>query len=1156
MHSLVVAAPFVPYDRGLMACPSCARPVPEGARFCPACGHSLAVASTEGRRVVTVLFADMVGFTALAEFRDPEQVKRFVDAAFEGLVADVERFGGRVDKVLGDAIVALFGAPVAHEDDAERAVRAGLQMHATLRRFVAQQSELSHVKLRIGINTGEVLVGTLARTDYTAMGDVVNIAARLQELAPQGGVLVGDATRVLCSDAIRFEQHEPAELRGREQVENAWLALGTNAPAANRRRRSEIAFVGRVTERTLLQSVTELVATGHCAIVSVVGEAGIGKSRLVDEAVAALHECTPGVSVIQGQCAPYGEPNVWWPIAHGLAAGMGLQLDQPSAEVREIVTAASAAMYELPPDARAVRNEIEALLHLLGHPSELDSLDTTGARDALHNALITSIRLRAARGPVVVWIDDLQWAHPLLRELLELMARSLAECCLLIVTAYRPGDEDDWPPPVERAITLKLPIGPLDECETAALVEAVAGKRPTTDLVDRLYDRSGGNPLFLTELAQLTASVGDEEVDVALPGTLRALIVARLDQLAPNQRAILDNAAILGTEGPLGAFAEFAEALGQDFDERLVDDLVVAGMLEVEGRRWQFRSDVVREVAYQTLTKQARAQRHAGVATHLATLGKVPLDDLAHHAATAAELLDELGSVPGVSSAIRPQAVDLLARAARQSYEIGAFPRGVAASQRALSLVGDDAEARRSLRLLLASGLVEMRALDSARDELLELLDDSDGVDDLVAEGETHRLLGVVEQLDGDLVAARENLGRAVEIFRELGDDRHLATALRARGFAEIFGGSLADADWYLGEADAIYDRVGDARGRAWVRQHLAWVAFLSGDHAGAETRLAGSIATFDGLGDRAGANWARGLLAFVMYFERRFVEAEELSQEVLEEARQWGDDWGAAMMLTLGSNLRLWTGRFAEAVQYGERALAAFRKLGDRFGAIQALAPLNRARVALGRLGDAERGAEELLALSDSFGEMAYPAIAAAGVAMHSGQGERTVELAGDAVDRIASTGANVDEGLVLLSMGQSLSGKPEDALVTLLDVDVAVSPFALASRALANAMVGDNKAAIADVDALGDAGEMSYFDRILATVAGAAAASAAEHEDAPQRLALVQTLIDRCDDVVISSFARETIHRLGVSTGEGSPHALTPGWRRVVDQLTGSTG
>ena len=147
-------------------------------------------------------------------------------------------------------------------------------------------------------------------------------------------------------------------------------------------------------------------------------------------------------------------------------------------------------------------------------------------------------------------------------------------------------------------------------------------------------------------------------------------------------------------------------------------------------------------------------------------------------------------------------------------------------------------------------------------------------------------------------------------------------------------------------------------------------------------------------------------------------------------------------MMLTLGSNLRLWTGRFAESVQYGERALAGFRKLGDRFGAIQALAPLNRARVALGRLGDAERGAEELLALSDSFGEMAYPAIAAAGVAMHSGQGERTVELAGDAVDRIASTGANVDEGLVLLSMGLSLSGKPEDALVTLLDVDVAVLP------------------------------------------------------------------------------------------------------------------
>jgi class 3 adenylate cyclase/tetratricopeptide (TPR) repeat protein len=1128
--------------------------VPEGARFCPACGHSLAVVATEGRRVVTVLFADMVGFTTLAEYRDPEHVKRFVDAAFEGLVADVERFGGQVDKVLGDAIVALFGAPIAHEDDAERAVRAGLAMHSTMRRFVAQQPEVTDVALRIGINTGEVLVGTLARTDYTAMGDVVNTASRLQGLAPPGGVLVGDATRMLCSDAIRFEPHEPALLRGREQIEHAWLAVGTVAPAANRRRRTEITFVGRTTERTLLQSITDLIATGRCAIVSVVGEAGIGKSRLVDEAVAALKASTPGVTVIHGQCAPYGEPNVWWPIASGLASGFGLQLDQPADEVREIATASAAAMYNLPTGAPAVHDEVEALLHLLGHPSELDSLDTTGARDALYGALIRSVRMRSALGPVVVWIDDLQWAHPLLRELLELMARALADCPLLIVTAYRPGDEDDWPPPVERALTLKLPIGPLDECDTAALVEAVAGRRPATDLIERLYDRSGGNPLFLTELAMLTSVNGDDDVDVALPGTLRALIAARLDQLVPPQRAVIDNAAILGTEGPVAALAEFADALGQVFDEGLVEDLVAAGLLEVEGRRWQFRSDVVREVAYQTLTKQARAQRHAGVATHLAALGKVPLDDLAHHAATAAELLQELGTVPGVPATIVPQAVDLLAQAARQSYEIGAFPRGVACSQRALGLAGEDAEARRALRLLHASGLVELRALDSARTELQELLEDLAGADDPVAEGETHRLLGVVEQLDGDLVAARESLGRAVEIFRQLGDDRHLATALRARGFAEIFGGSLADAEWYLGEADAIYERVGDVRGRAWVRQHRAWVAFLSGDHAGAEARLAGSIATFDGLGDRSGANWARGLLAFVMYFERRFGEAEELAQEVLEEARRWGDDWGAAMMLTLGSNLRLWTGRFAEAVQYGDKALTAFRRLGDRFGAIQALAPLNRARVALGRLSDAERGAEELLALADAFGDMAYPVIAAAGVAMHSGQGERTVELASDAIDRVASTGSNVDEGLVLLSMGHVLSGKPDDALATLLDVDVAVSPFALAARALANAMIGDHDAAIADADAIAGSGEMSYFDRMLATVAGAVAATAAGRDDAGDRLEMVHKLLEECDDVVIASFARETIHRFGVTTGEGSPHALTAGWRCVVDQLTGA--
>src|SRR5262245_1549411 len=214
-----------------MLCPSCATQIPADARFCSSCGYAITATQAEERRITTVLFADLVGFTTLAEHRDPETVKRLIDSCFQLLVDDITSFGGRVDKILGDGILALFGAPVAHEDDAERAVRAALRMQATLNHFVGTSglAGSTEIRMRIGINTGEVLVGTLAGTEYTAMGDVVNTASRLQSAAPPGAVLVGDPTRSLCSPTLRFRVYDGTTLRGHEQELRIWQAIARDS---------------------------------------------------------------------------------------------------------------------------------------------------------------------------------------------------------------------------------------------------------------------------------------------------------------------------------------------------------------------------------------------------------------------------------------------------------------------------------------------------------------------------------------------------------------------------------------------------------------------------------------------------------------------------------------------------------------------------------------------------------------------------------------------------------------------------------------------------------------------------------------------------------------------------------------------------------------
>ena len=1130
----------------MVACAVCARPLPSGARFCSSCGSPVAgVAALEERRVVTVLFADLVGYTSLAEHLDPEKVKRLVESCFERLVPDIELFGGRVDKLLGDAIVALFGAPVAHEDDAERAVRAGLRMQETLARFVLDAGIDPPIRMRVGINTGEVLVGMLAGSDYTAMGDVVNTASRLQALAPPGGVLVGSGTSALCSPAVLREPFGVTAIRGRDQVEQSWLVTGA-AAAGDRPLRVDVPFVGRANERMLLETAVQFVRHGRSGLVSIVGDAGAGKTRLADELVGTLEgEAT----ILRTACAPYGESSVWAPVVAGLSALLGLDPDSDVESITEVVQSRGRELWDLEPESQDLLRYLDVIAHLLGQPSALDRLDAAGARDALTATLTDMLRRHAQTRMTVLWVDNLQWADPALRDQLGVVVRSLAELPFLLVTGLRPESDVAWPPPVERPLVLQVPLGPLDRDDATELVRGILERGDGVEASDRtvagLVERGGGNPLFLVELAGLAATC---DAGSDLPGSLRALIAARLDQLPAARRAIIDNAAVLGASDAVGSLVRFSRAMGQAFDIGDLQALVSDGLLELDGRWWRFQSAVVREVAYQTLTKTVRAQRHAGVAAVLAERG-APVDDVAHHAATAAELLVELGPLDKVKPSITEHAVRALLEAATAACDTGRFATASRHATRALDLPHVDDETRRSLLLVRSAAELERRHVEQSTADADEVLAGALAAGDQLAEAEARRRLGSIAQVQGDLSLARRELGASIDLLRELGDRRRLADGLRARGFAEVFGGSLDDARWYLGEAMAIYDEIDDDRGHAWTHQSLAWVAFQSGDYADAEVRLVEAERRFRDLGDANGVSWAQGLLAYVEYFQRRFDDAERLAVAVEEAARQRVSPWAMLMMQTLLANLRLWTGRLDDAAQYAERALAGFREINDRYGIMQALAPLNRARVALGRNDELRRGIEEAIALGKSFGELGLALQGAAGVAMHVGSGEQALSLAEQVLDRNRVTGTSQDEALVLRALAHCQLGDVDQALLTIEQVRVADFPFGLAARALVRAIGGDVDAACEDAGAVEAIRGASYFDLALARLAGVVASSrVGDTPSARGWLERFDALATDVGDVVLLALADVLHGRSGDGTAGAS---LSAGWRRVVDAV-----
>jgi len=912
-----------------------------------------------------VLFADLVGYTTLAESRDPEHVKNLVDGCFERLAADIVAHGGRVDKIVGDAIMALFGAPQAHEDDAERAVRAGLQMQRTLESSAADLGV--DIRMRVGINSGEVLVGALrAGGDYTAMGDVVNTASRLQTAAEAGQVLVGPTTHAATREVLRYRSLGLVRARGREEPVPAWIALEAVAPPGYRPRRVRTPLIGRDAELGILRNALTLAKErrrAHLVVLS--GDAGTGKTRLAEE-ISTLARSEHHGYVLEGRCVPYGESNVWWPLAEALRRSCGITAADDHDTIKSKGQAAVGAMLGVPAGDRELERVLKGLSYLMDQ--EDAELEPARARDEAVRSVAVCLERMTVDRPLVFAVSELHWADDLLLEFLDRLLDRVQNLPILMVATSRPELAERWHPPAGRHNQFVIHIDPLDHEATSALLDALVGEGSAPLLREALVERSGGNPLFLEELVAL---LGPEHALDELPATLRGLVAARLDALGPLERDTLEDAAIAGRRGAVAALAAMAPPDRAPHVEDAVAALVATDLLALSETGqgcsdWEFRSEVVREVAYGTLTKGERARRHAALGEWLAgqvgeRLSSEDLDELTHHYGTAAELILEVGGVDGIPVDTGAKALAWVERAAARAESEELWLPATGLLDQGLRLAAFGPTGTRS-RLLLARARARVGVRDAtgARADLSEVIAEAEQRGDTRALISALMVTGDVERIEGRIDESSSSLRRAAEMAGAAGEDQIAADALRRLGQSRLFAGDDEGADAASAEALEAFRLLGDRRGEAWALQSLAWTAFMRGNFGPAEERLTASANAFSEIGDWGGHSWALGLLAWVRYGQGRLEEARSIGEGVLAEASQGSDRWAIGMMTTLMANVCLWTGRTAQAVGHGRAARALMTEINDRWGEAQSLVPIARGLLALGRIEEGRDALDE----------------------------------------------------------------------------------------------------------------------------------------------------------------------------------------------------
>jgi class 3 adenylate cyclase/tetratricopeptide (TPR) repeat protein len=861
------------------------------------------------RKLATVLFVDIVNSTGLVTAADPEVVRRRVNQFFETVSHCVTIHGGIVEKFAGDAVLAAFGVPQAHEDDAERATRAALAMREAV-------AELG-LESRIGIEAGELVVEAAESTFLT--GEAVNLAARLQQVARPGEILVGPTVHRLAGSSLVVEDAGPLELKGLDGQMRAWRVVG----AVDGRPRPvgpRAPLVGREAELELLENTySRTVRDGRAHLFTIFGEAGVGKSRLAREFADGLERA----SVLSGRCLPYGESITYWPLAEMIKAAAGISDDDPLEEAFEKLRACC---------------EEEAIADVIGLAAGvLEALEGERSAQEISWAAREVMQNLADVQPLVLFFEDIHWAEEPLLDLIEHLA-DWVRAPLLILCLARPELLDARPGwGGGRVRSTAIELEPLSEEESELLVEKLvaqlagsSGELPPT-LPKELLDRTEGNPLFVEETIRMLVEGGSGNGGAArVPDTLQALIAARIDHLAPPAKALLQRASVVGRVFWKGALEHLSPDL-EDADA-LIDDLLQREFLLREPRSsisgesaYRFKHLLIREVAYGGLAKHARAQHHARFAEWLAEkTGEELIEIRAYHLDQSVELLVELeGSPPeGLAQDAGMALVKAAKRAiARESY-MTARKLGLRAVELRPTLGARYVAARAAWRLQdwAAVQLEMIKVRDEAReqgecvvealaltalgeamlkrngdapkarelvDEALELLE---GQDDPVAHFDALTVRASVAGWQNRIEDFVRFMERAYALGLDAGRKDLQTIAAQALAQAHVLRLELDEAELLLTRALELAGESGSVRARVGATIAYAWFLMVKGEFDAAETLLEEVRTTSAELGVEPAMVAAMDKLGWIAKRRGDLKRAEKLLREALRITSARGD--------------------------------------------------------------------------------------------------------------------------------------------------------------------------------------------------------------------------------------------------------------------------